>query len=1007
MKKLRKMTALFLAAVMAAASLSVNAFADDTISGNSEPEIASEQYYEENDSITADGELTEDIGSEVETDSNIDNDDVTVEENDNSDNGAEEASQSEPSEEVEDRSDTSDSSEAEDVSEADTSSENISEGTTEEVLQTSINTIDELSDENESENSDYGIMLLTMNNYYMQFGKLGYNPFSYPNIKIDGAPLGGSGWDYSGESHLAGDINGDGSTNLVDGVALLNILAICNSVKSQMGGLGVYGTGYAEAMRYANDNNYSIDPLHADIDGNGTVDYVDAYMLFSGEYTYAPIARFLNINVVDRSGKDVYAWFGKNIDFDGQYKDIVSGTRPYKSEDKGDKVIEYYISDATNSSGKDINAFLKEWDLNKFPYELPDEKFTCTVTQKERKYVNVNFHNNSPASGGSETISSTKRILQGEKIYCEPLSRSDYDSSSNFAFDGWYTSSGCEVGTEFCDDSGYNKNPINEDTDVYAKWVAAADGNIRLNIYFKKPLHLTGEDYYPNVEPGDWVHNGLSGSYSRKIKTNSYYLNPDSKTHTFDYQYVTGLNSYEDIYDMRYYDFEGYYFSSDFSADSYYNTWTDMSDFKLDAFSKNLDRLFPENSDEVTLYMKFTPKTYNVTYDLNYPTSDRTYMTEEATYAEGFEFPDDPNREGYIFDGWYYDPSCHNEVNDNLESRQRDSLTLYAKWTPNYYIEFHLQYTPTGSMNDIYSTNDGKWEDLFGDEFYNHFLVPERENHTFDGWFFDVGGTSPLNRSQPPENKGTEENPLKLYAKWTPLVINVNYHVGDDIWRSTTESIGNAGFENYPEEPLHKSYEYFDGWYTEDGEQYDEYSEVPDTDLDLYAKFAPYNIYVMVYDYIEDGELVDHDISTDTYEMFTLKDSLTRKSYVFEGYFTDPDFHTPYNEESLLNSINGDNYNNEISIYVKWRRLEPNLSITKTVDKAKARSGDILTYTITVTNTSPDGYGEDVVITDDLPQGITFVSADGGSYDSGSVKWTIPEIVPNGSAVLTLKATLN
>ncbi len=980
---------------MAAASLSINAFADDTISGNSEPEIASEQYYEENDSITADGELTEGIGSEVETESNIDIgiENVTVEETDNSDNGAEEASQfeqseqsepSEPSEEGEDRSGTSVSSEAEGVSEA----EDVSEA------DTSFE-----SDEKESDNSDYGIMPLSLVlGFYPKYGTLGYNSFSYPNIKIDGVTSGSSGWDYSGTSHLAGDVNGDGVTNYLDGSALLDILAICNNVKGHSlkyqgkDYFGNFPTGYSEAMRYAKDNNYSIDPLHADIDGNGIVDYVDAYMLWNEYYTYTDTARFLNINVVDNNGKEVYAWFGKNNNYDGM-KNIVSGTRPYKSEDKGDKVIEYYISNAKNSSGKDINAILKDWDISKFPYNLLDEKLTCTVTQKERKYVNVNFHNNSPASGGAKTVSSTVRLLQGDKLSdledSYNLPRSAYDSSNNFSFDGWYTSSDCTPETEFDFET-----PINSDTDLYAKWTAAADGNIHIIVYFNDP------------ESSDLKMSGPE-LYGRREKTNSNYLNPDSKTNTFDYQYIYGLNGYEDYYDLSFYDFDGYYFSPDFSAESYYNKTPDSPDFKLDAFSKNLNNFFPENSDEVKLYMKFTPKTYTVTYDLNYPTSDKTYRQEEATYAGGFEFPDDPNREGYIFDGWYYDSSCHNEVTDNLESRQRADLTLYAKWTPDYYVEFHLQYTPTGSMNDIYFTNDGKWEDLFGDAFYNKFLVPERENYTFDGWFFDEGGTSPLNRSNPPENKGTEESPLKLYAKWTPLVINVNYHVGDDIWRSTTEFIGNAGFENYPEEPSHKSYEYFDGWYTEDEEQYDEYSEVPDTDLDLYAKFAPYEIYVMVYDYIEDGELVDRDIPTDTYEMFTLKESLTRKGYVFEGYFTDPDFHTPYNEETLLNSINEDNYNKEISIYVKWRRLEPNLSITKTVDKPSARSGDILTYTITVTNTSPDGYGENVVITDNLPQGITFVSADGGSYNSGSVKWTIPEIVPNGSAVLTLKAKLN
>ncbi|EIM71695.1 hypothetical protein A3SI_20317, partial [Nitritalea halalkaliphila LW7] len=51
--------------------------------------------------------------------------------------------------------------------------------------------------------------------------------------------------------------------------------------------------------------------------------------------------------------------------------------------------------------------------------------------------------------------------------------------------------------------------------------------------------------------------------------------------------------------------------------------------------------------------------------------------------------------------------------------------------------------------------------------------------------------------------------------------------------------------------------------------------------------------------------------------------------------------------------------------------------------------GEAFTYTITVTNNGPSD-AQQVVVTDALPAGVSFVSADtGGSLDNGVVSWPV------------------
>lgn len=88
--------------------------------------------------------------------------------------------------------------------------------------------------------------------------------------------------------------------------------------------------------------------------------------------------------------------------------------------------------------------------------------------------------------------------------------------------------------------------------------------------------------------------------------------------------------------------------------------------------------------EDITLYAKWTPILYNITYELN-----------EGTWADGFDYEksytiesaadlvlptsEHLTKEGFVFDGWFDNSEYTEYAIDSLVGRTGD-LTLYAKW---------------------------------------------------------------------------------------------------------------------------------------------------------------------------------------------------------------------------------------------------------------------------------------------------------------------------------------
>ncbi len=83
------------------------------------------------------------------------------------------------------------------------------------------------------------------------------------------------------------------------------------------------------------------------------------------------------------------------------------------------------------------------------------------------------------------------------------------------------------------------------------------------------------------------------------------------------------------------------------------------------------------------------------------------------------------------------------------------------------------------------------------------------------------------------------------------------------------------------------------------------------------------------------------------------------------------------------------------------------LALTKTVDNEFPDVGSNVTFTVTLTNDGPSD-ATNVVVSDALPSGYTYISDDsGGTYSSASGLWNVGAVIAGNNAVLNVTAQVN
>ena len=183
--------------------------------------------------------------------------------------------------------------------------------------------------------------------------------------------------------------------------------------------------------------------------------------------------------------------------------------------------------------------------------------------------------------------------------------------------------------------------------------------------------------------------------------------------------------------------------------------------------------------------------------------------------------PDSPVRDGYVFDGWYYD-STFTQAVDFSQPLQGggDHFVLFAKWTE----------APSNVLDVTYSANGGQFADgndvMLGQTDSNGIarqpLAPTRDGYVFAGWYYHSDGTEQVDFNQPIVGGG---NHVTLFAAWTPVkqdkTVEILYVAnggtffdGNETMQGVTDTDGIA---RLPLQPTREGYDFL-GWsYDRDG----------------------------------------------------------------------------------------------------------------------------------------------------------------------------------------------
>ena len=293
-------------------------------------------------------------------------------------------------------------------------------------------------------------------------------------------------------------------------------------------------------------------------------------------------------------------------------------------------------------------------------------------------------------------------------------------------------------------------------------------------------------------------------------------------------------------------------------------------------------------------------------YTISFYDGDELVDTIETYGNEEIPMPAAPKKEGFTFKGWFSDKGIWKDelTKDTFVGQVlTEDVNVYA-----YYLENE---TPVASEYTITFYIDGEAVDSIetsGNERLTLPAAPEKDDHTFEGWFFDNGTWQErLTANTYEETPLTEDVSVYAYYKKIggsepeqPQEYTVIFEVdhGTPIAPITTSRID--------EEPQTTRDGYtFAGWYKDGG--FVKKAVFPyevTEDQTLYAKWEK-NKYTVRFDtdggtYVSDMIVSVIDRSPET----------TKDGYEFEGWYTDKTFS---NKISFPYEVTED-----LTLYAKW-----------------------------------------------------------------------------------------
>ena len=285
----------------------------------------------------------------------------------------------------------------------------------------------------------------------------------------------------------------------------------------------------------------------------------------------------------------------------------------------------------------------------------------------------------------------------------------------------------------------------------------------------------------------------------------------------------------------------------------------------------------------------FPVESFEVIFDANGGVPTQPVWVDDG---ESVTAPTDPTRDGYTFKGWYTTQTGGEPWDFNTPITE--NMVLYAHWSDNAH--------PGGETHTV--TFD--WQDGTaiipvsvdpGARVTAPTPVPERDGHTFIGWFTAPSGGS--------EWDFTTEitRDIHLYAHWETVKHTVTFDAKDGLAPQTV-LVEHGASTAAPADPTRDDY-IFSGWYTaESGGDPWNFATPITGDTVIYAQWEPTGTRTVVFD--ANGGLTTHTVLVEDGASVAEPADPTREDYVFLGWYTAAlggnlwDFATQITEKTVL-----------------------------------------------------------------------------------------------------------
>lgn len=281
--------------------------------------------------------------------------------------------------------------------------------------------------------------------------------------------------------------------------------------------------------------------------------------------------------------------------------------------------------------------------------------------------------------------------------------------------------------------------------------------------------------------------------------------------------------------------------------------------YTLDSQTSGIIEININQTTSKSLYIKEIKMTYSdsVMYNVSFFDGTKEYTEYAKKVEENGKLirPTDPEKEGYVFAGWYVDPELSKEY--NFDASITADLKLYAKFEEAAAVETQTV-TFMKDSKTTYDTSVVKKGNTVGVP-----AEPINDGYSFAGWYTDVKCTTAYDFNLPVNTD------ITLYAKWlAKYTVSFDTDCGSTVETQTVVTGDKATIPTST--PTKKGYN-FVGWYTDNTytTEFDFENTIITDNTTIYAKF-------------EDASIIR--LNGYTFNKISTLEELTTGYYVIGGY---------------------------------------------------------------------------------------------------------------------------